>query len=145
MRELGIRGGLDLARWTPESLEALPPERVHMPKKTGSRYPEEFKVAAVQLVRSSPEKSIRQLAYELGISGDDGLPRRVAARMVVEATLRATLCVAAIPHAHVHGIDRRFASSKRMVGEQPPQSLGVVVSTAEGVVVAAPATAVRGL
>src|SRR3712207_7924243 len=31
-------------------------------------YPEEFKAEAVQLARSSPEKSIRQLAYELGIS-----------------------------------------------------------------------------
>ncbi len=39
-----------------------------MPKKTGSRYTEEFKVEAVQLARSSPEKSIRQLSYELGIS-----------------------------------------------------------------------------
>ncbi len=39
-----------------------------MPKKTGLRYPEEFKAEAVQLVRSFPEKSIRQLAYELGIS-----------------------------------------------------------------------------
>lgn len=39
-----------------------------MPKKTGARYPEEFKSEAVQLARSSPEKSIRQLAYELGIS-----------------------------------------------------------------------------
>ena len=39
-----------------------------MPKKTGSRYPEEFKAEAVQLARSSPEKSIRQLAYELGIA-----------------------------------------------------------------------------
>jgi len=39
-----------------------------MPKKTGLRYPEEFKAEAVQLARSSPEKSIRQLAYELGIS-----------------------------------------------------------------------------
>src|SRR5215203_2775079 len=75
----------------------------------------------------------------------DRLPRRVAGRMVVEATLRATLCVAAIPHAHVHGIDGRFASSKRIVGEQPPQSLGVDSSTAERVVEAAPATAVRGL
>ena len=37
-----------------------------MPKKTGLRYPEEFKAEAVQLVRSFPEKSIRQLAYELG-------------------------------------------------------------------------------
>ncbi len=43
-------------------------EGVHMPKKTGLRYPEEFKAEAVQLVRSFPEKSIRQLAYELGIS-----------------------------------------------------------------------------
>ena len=39
-----------------------------MPKKTGSRYSEEFKAEAVQLARSSPEKSIRQLAYELGIA-----------------------------------------------------------------------------
>ncbi len=39
-----------------------------MPKKTGLRYPQEFKAEAVQLVRSFPEKPIRQLAYELGIS-----------------------------------------------------------------------------
>jgi transposase len=41
---------------------------VHMPKSTGSRYTEEFKAEAVQLARSSPERSIRQLAYELGIA-----------------------------------------------------------------------------
>ena len=39
-----------------------------MPKKTGLRYPQEFKAEAVQLAHSSPEKSIRQLAYELGIA-----------------------------------------------------------------------------
>jgi transposase len=39
-----------------------------MPKKTRSRYTEEFKAEAVQLARSSPERSIRQLAYELGIA-----------------------------------------------------------------------------
>ncbi len=40
-----------------------------MPKKTGPRYTEEFKAEAVQLARSSsPEKSIRQLSYELGIA-----------------------------------------------------------------------------
>jgi len=39
-----------------------------MPKKTGLRYSEEFKTEAVQLVRSFPEKSVRQLAHELGIS-----------------------------------------------------------------------------
>jgi transposase len=40
-----------------------------MPKKTGLRYPEEFKAEAVQLARSFPEKSICRLAYELlGIS-----------------------------------------------------------------------------
>jgi transposase len=49
---------------------------VHMPKKTGLRYPEEFKAEAVRLVRSFPEKSIRQLAYELGIS-DQTLRNRV--------------------------------------------------------------------
>jgi hypothetical protein len=73
------------------------------------------------------------------------LPRRVARRMVVESALRATLCIAAIPHAHVHGIYGGFASSERMVGEQPPQSLGVDSSMAEGVVETAPATAVRRL
>ena len=31
-------------------------------------YPQEFKAEAVQLARSSPERSIRQLAYELGIA-----------------------------------------------------------------------------
>jgi transposase len=39
-----------------------------MPKRMGMRYPEEIKAEAVQLVRSFPEKSIRQLAYELGTS-----------------------------------------------------------------------------
>ncbi len=33
-----------------------------------ARYPEEFKAEAVQLARSYPEKSIRQLSRELGIS-----------------------------------------------------------------------------
>jgi transposase len=41
---------------------------VHMPRSTGSRYTEEFKAEAIQLARSSPERSIRQLACELGIS-----------------------------------------------------------------------------
>ena len=39
-----------------------------MPKKTGLRYTKEFKAEAVRLARSFPEKSIRQLAYELGIA-----------------------------------------------------------------------------
>jgi transposase len=39
-----------------------------MPRSTGSRYTEEFKAEAIQLARSSPEKSIRQLAYEIGIA-----------------------------------------------------------------------------
>jgi hypothetical protein len=77
----------------------------------------------------------------------DRLSRGVARRMVVEATLGATLCVAAIPNAHVYGVDGRrcFASSKRIVGEQPPQSLGVDSSTAERVIEAAPPTAMRRL
>jgi hypothetical protein len=67
--------------------------------------------------------------------------------MVVEAALRTTLCVAAIPHASVHGIDGRgrFASGKRMVSEQPPQSMGVDSSMAERVVETAPPTAMRRL
>jgi transposase len=39
-----------------------------MPKKTGLRYPQEFKAEAVRLARSSPQRSIRQLAHELGIA-----------------------------------------------------------------------------
>jgi hypothetical protein len=51
----------------------MSPEREsHMPKSTGTRYTEEFKAEAVQLARSSPERFIRQLAYELGIA-DQGL------------------------------------------------------------------------
>jgi transposase len=44
-------------------------EGIHMSKSTGSRYTKEFKAEAVQLARSSPERSIRQLAYELGELG----------------------------------------------------------------------------
>ena len=39
-----------------------------MPKKIGSRYTEEFKAEAVQLARSSPERSTRQIAYELSVA-----------------------------------------------------------------------------
>ena len=38
-----------------------------------------------------------------------------------------------------------MASSKRIVGEQPPQSLGVDLSAAEGIIEAAPPTAMRRL
>lgn len=51
-----------------------------MPKKsTGSRYTREFKAEAVQLVRSYPEKSIRQLSTELGVS-DQTLSNWVSSR-----------------------------------------------------------------
>src|SRR3712207_3360688 len=78
-----------------------------------------------------------ELCDELvGPARHDGLPRRVARGMIVETSLGATLCVAAIPYAHVHGVDGRCcsASSKRIAGEQPPQSLGVDSSPAERVV-----------
>ena len=39
-----------------------------MLKSTGSRYAQEFKAETVQLARSSPERSIRHIAYELGIA-----------------------------------------------------------------------------
>ena len=57
---------------------------VHMPKKTRSRYTEEFKAEAVQLARSSPERSIRQLAYELGIA-DQTLRNWVKQAQIVTA------------------------------------------------------------
>jgi transposase len=50
-------------------LEAKPPEKGSTcRRRQGCVTPKEFKAEAVQLVRSFPEKSIRQLAYELGIS-----------------------------------------------------------------------------
>ena len=65
--------------------------------------------------------------------------------MVVEATLGARLRIAAIPHAHVHGVDGRCsASSKRMVNEQSPQSFGVYVPSIQGGVKASPAATMRG-
>jgi len=78
----------------------------------------------------------------------DGLAGRVSGGMIVETTLGAALRVAAGPHAYVHGVDGRFASSsswKRMASEQPPQSFGVDPSTAQRVVETAPAPAVRRL
>ena len=39
-----------------------------MPGKRRARYTEEFRSEAVQLARSSPEKSIRQLAHEISVA-----------------------------------------------------------------------------
>ena len=39
-----------------------------MPGNRRARYTGEFKAEAVQLARSSPEKSMRQLAYEIGVT-----------------------------------------------------------------------------
>ena len=39
-----------------------------MPGNRRARYTVEFKAAAVQLARSSSEKSMRQLAYEIGVA-----------------------------------------------------------------------------
>ena len=41
---------------------------VQVPDNRRTRYTEEFKVEAVRLARFSPEKTIRQLAYEIGVS-----------------------------------------------------------------------------
>jgi extracellular elastinolytic metalloproteinase len=52
--------------------------------------------------------------------------------MVVETTLGTALGIAAIPHAHIHGIDgRRFAPGKRMACEQFPQGFSVDPSSPE--------------
>ena len=65
--------------------------------------------------------------------------------MVVEAALGATFRVAAVPHAHVHGVNGRFASSKRMTNEQSPQSFGVYLPSIQRRVEATPATTMRCL
>ncbi len=81
-----------------------------MPKKTGSRYPEEFKAEAVQLARSCPEKSIRQLAYELGIA---------------DQTLRNWIRQAEIDHGEREGLTtqereelRRLRRENRILREE---------------------------
>jgi hypothetical protein len=61
-----------------------------------------------------------ELCHELiGPACNDGLASRMARRMVIEAALGAGLRVAAIPHAHVHGVyGRRSALGEWMAGEQ---------------------------
>ena len=55
-----------------------------------------------------------------------GWPAEWREGMVIEAALAAGLRVAAIPHAHVHGVDgRRSAPGEWMAGEQFPQSFNV--------------------
>jgi hypothetical protein len=66
--------------------------------------------------------------------------------MIVETTLGTALRIAALAHAHVHGIDgRRFAPGKRMADEQFPQGFSVDLSSPEGSIKAAPAAAMRRL
>lgn len=57
-RKLGRTGLVDTREFGGKVSE----EGVHMLKKTGSRYPEQFKAEAVQLARSSPEKSTREIS-----------------------------------------------------------------------------------
>jgi len=65
--------------------------------------------------------------------------------MVVETTLGAAFRVAAIPHAHVYGIDRRLVPSKRMEGEKFPYGLSIDPSLAERGIKAAPTPTMLGL
>jgi hypothetical protein len=58
-------GGFDQLWWTPESLEAKPPRRESTCPRVLGPATQEFKAEAVQLACSSPERSMRQLAYEL--------------------------------------------------------------------------------
>ena len=78
-----------------------------MPKSTGSRYTEEFKAEAVQLARSSPEKSIRQLAYELGIA---------------DQTLRSWLRQAEIDRGHERVSPPKSVRSSEDSGERTGSS-----------------------
>ena len=88
-----------------------------MPSSTGSRYTREFKAEAVQLARSSPEKSIRQLAYELGIS---------------DQTLRNWLKQAQIDHGEREGLTNREREELRRLrreNREKPDRLWVAGTT----------------
>jgi len=87
-----------------------------------------------------------QPGYELvGPSGDDGLTGGMAGRVVVEAALGTTLGIAAVPHAHVHGVHGRFASGEWMADKQVAQGFDVDPSPPERGVEAAPAPSMRRL
>ena len=74
-----------------------------MPKKTGLRYPEEFKAEAIQLARSFPEKSVRQLAYELGIA---------------DQTLRNWIRQAEIDHGEREGLTTKEREELRQLRKE---------------------------
>jgi len=66
--------------------------------------------------------------------------------MVVVSPLGTALSIAAIPHAHVHGIDgRRSAPGERMADEQLAQGFGVDPSSPEPSIEASPAATMRSL
>jgi hypothetical protein len=81
----------------------------------------------------------------VGPSSHDRLTGRVAGRMVIVAALGTALRVAAIPHAHVHGVDGRgcSAANEGMADEQFPQSFGIYLSSIQRGVKAASAATVR--
>src|SRR5688572_32976366 len=67
--------------------------------------------------------------------------------MVVVAALGARLCIAAVPHARVHGVDGGlpFGAGERMACEQFPQGFLVDASAIQPSVEAAPSATVRRL
>ncbi len=69
----------------------------------------------------------------------------MAGRVVVEAALGTTLGIAAIPHAHVHGVDGQFTSGEWMADKQVAQGFGLDPPPPERGVEAAPATTMRRL
>ena len=83
----------------------------------------------------------------VGPTCDDGLTGRVSGGMVVEAALRAALCVTACPHACVHGINGPLplGTSERKAGQKLPQGFVVDTSAIQRCVEAAPAATVRRL
>ena len=105
---------------------------------------------ALHIYRGGPALAHEaQLCDELvGPSCYDRLAGGVAGRMVVEAALGARLCIAAGPHADVHGVAARFtraSDGKRMTGEEPPHDFGVDPSPVERRVEATPAATMRRL
>jgi len=63
--------------------------------------------------------------------------------MIVVATLGTAFRVAPRPHAHVHGVNRRWLTSgERMAGEQPPQGRRIDPSLVQRRVEATPPAAV---
>jgi len=103
---------------------------------------------APRVERSHPRVALEGESGDqlVGPPGHDGLPGGMPRRMVVVPSSRAGLRVAAVPDAHVHGVDAGTVAvaNRSAQGEQLAQGVFSDPPAAQGGVEAAPAAPVEG-